>query len=212
MKPAVRPASDWHAGHAFTLRDGRSALVRSAQPSDALPLWEVNRAVTAAGVGVTRLPDELDKPESKIVEDFKEWTEGVHSGRGGNMAVALVEGVHAGSGVVRRHTPSRMRHWGHIGLGIAPEYQGLGLGRAVMLRLIDWAVSGPGKGVTRLDLNVFADNAKAIALYHSLGFVVEGERRAAIRYEDGRHVNDLCMALLLTEARSTVPEQFRSGL
>lgn len=200
MSGAARRDDQWHAGRTITLRDGRSALVRSALPEDALPLWEVNRAVTAAGVGVTRRPDELDKPESKVIEDFKEWTDGVHSGRGGTMAVVLVEGVHAGSGVVRRHTPSRMRHWGHIGLGIAPEFQGLGLGRAVMQRLIDWAVSGPGKGVMRLDLNVFADNAKAIALYHSLGFVVEGERRAAIRYEDGRVVSDLCMALLLPDA------------
>lgn len=200
MSGAARRDDQWHAGHTITLRDGRSALVRSALPEDALPLWEVNRAVTAAGVGVTRGTDELDKPESKVIEDFKEWTEGVHSGRGGNMAVALVEGAYAGSGVVRRHTPSRLRHWAHIGLGIAPAFQGLGLGRAVMQRLIDWAVSGPGKGVTRLDLNVFADNTKAIALYRSLGFVIEGERRAAIRYEDGRVVNDLCMALLLPDA------------
>ena len=200
MSAAASGDATWHAGRAFTLRDGRSALVRSALPGDALPLWEVNRAVTAAGVGVTRLPDELDKPEHKVIEDFKEWTEGVHSGRGGTMAVVLVEGVHAGSGVVRRHTPSRMRHWGHIGLGIAPAFQCVGLGRAVMQRLIDWAITGPGRGVTRLDLNVFADNAKAIALYQSLGFVIEGERRAAIRYEDGRHVNDLCMALLLPDS------------
>ncbi len=179
------------------LKDGRIGVIRHVTNADAIPAWESHRAVTAAGIGVTRSLRELDKPEQQIIEEFREYTEGVHSGKGGCMIAAEVEGAFAGSGVVRRLRPSRLRHSAHIGLGIRPEYQGLGLGRAIMLALIDWARKGEGRGVTRLDLNVFADNRRAVALYESLGFVTEGRRRNMIRYEDGTYTDDLCMALLV---------------
>ncbi|MDX2115628.1 MAG: GNAT family protein [Planctomycetota bacterium] len=179
------------------LKDGRVAVLRRARPEDALAAYACNRAVVAAGVGVTRSLKELDKTEERIIEDFREWTDGVHSGAGGCMLMGWVGDELAGSGVIRRHQPSRLRHVGHIGLGIHPAYQGLGLGRGVMVGLLDWARRGPARGITRVDLNVFADNERAIALYASLGFEIEGRRRRAIRYEDGRYADDLTMGLLL---------------
>ena len=45
----------------------------------------------------------------------------------------------------------------------------------------------------RVELSVFTDNERAVRLYESLGFVVEGtERFAAIR--DGRYADEYLMA------------------
>jgi hypothetical protein len=52
-----------------------------------------------------------------------------------------------------------------------------------------------GRGVERIELEVFASNATAIALYRRLGFVTEGVRRRA-RMLDGQHDDNLMMALL----------------
>lgn len=177
------------------LKNGQRAIIRPARLEDAQRAWECNRAVVAAGVGVTRSIAECDKSPQKVEADFHEWIDGVHSGPGGCMLLAEIGEIVAAAGVIRRMQPSRLRHVAHIGLGVHPKHQGLGLGRALMEGLIGWARTAPGPPIARVDLYVFADNARAIALYRSLGFVEEGRRVGYIRYEDGRFTDDVMMAL-----------------
>lgn len=160
-------------------------------------LHACNRAVIAAGIGSTRSLDELDKTAEQILDDTRIWVKGPRTGANGCMVVAELNSQIVGAGVIHRMAQARLRHCAHIGIGIRPEGQGLGLGRAVMEELIWWATNGQGTGITRLDLAVFADNTRAIRLYESLGFDHEGRRRNMIRYEDGRHIDDLIMARLL---------------
>jgi putative acetyltransferase len=50
-------------------------------------------------------------------------------------------------------------------------------------------------GVLRIELTVYDDNARAIALYRKFGFEIEGRHRGyALR--DGRYVDALTMARL----------------
>lgn len=180
----------------FTTRAGRAALLRLPTLSDAPMLHACNRAVVAAGVGTTRAPHELDKTAEQILEDTRIWVEGPRTGADGCMVVALLDEQIVGSGAIHRMPQTRLRHTAHIGIGIRPEGQGQGIGRAIMEELLWWASDGPAKGIRRVDLAVFADNTKAIRLYESLGFEHEGRRRSMIRYEDGREVDDLIMAKL----------------
>ena len=53
------------------------------------------------------------------------------------------------------------------------------------------------KGLTRIELEVFAANTRAIALYRKFGFVEEGRKRQA-RYLDGAYEDAILMALLKT--------------
>jgi putative acetyltransferase len=53
---------------------------------------------------------------------------------------------------------------------------GGGIGVGLLSALIDSAE--PRLGLTRLQLTVFADNQRAIALYQRFGFAVEGTLRA----------------------------------
>jgi RimJ/RimL family protein N-acetyltransferase len=178
------------------MKDGRTALVRPVRLEDAPALHDCHLEVAAAGVGMTRLLPDCRKTPEEIEAQAREFVD-LFEKRGGCALVAEVEGHLAGSGLIRRPARSRLQHTGHIGIGISPRFQGLGLGRAIMEGLIAWARSLGPRIVTRIDLDVFADNTKAIRLYESLGFVVEGRRRRAIRYEDRREIDDLMMALLL---------------
>lgn len=80
--------------------------------------------------------------------------------------VALAGGVVLGYGMLRGWdegyaVPS-------LGIAIAPAARGIGLGRALMLYLHAEAAR---RGAPRIRLKVYPDNAHAVALYRSLGYV-----------------------------------------
>jgi RimJ/RimL family protein N-acetyltransferase len=84
------------------------------------------------------------------------------------------------------------RHVGHLGIGVLPEYRGQGLGKELMQRALDDAFS---KGIERVELGVFASNARATALYRRFGFALEGRKRRAWCCE-GRYEDMLVMGVL----------------
>lgn len=87
----------------------------------------------------------------------------------------------------------RRAHVRGLGIGIAPEWQGRGLGRRMIERLLDWADNWGG--VLRVELHVHADNERAMALYRKLGFVEEG-RHKGYALKGGRYVDSFSMARL----------------
>src|SRR5262245_1592174 len=64
------------------------------------------------------------------------------------------------------------RHAGSFGMGVDRDYRGQGLGRRLLERAIAEAKSWPD--FCRLELGVTPWNTRAIELYRSLGFVLEG--------------------------------------
>jgi L-phenylalanine/L-methionine N-acetyltransferase len=93
------------------------------------------------------------------------------------------------------HPPqaTRRAHAAGIGMAVAREAQGQGVGTALMAALIDWADNWAR--LLRLELTVYTDNPRAIALYDKFGFVREGTHRAyALR--NGVFVDAHCMARL----------------
>ena len=87
----------------------------------------------------------------------------------------------------------RMRHVGSIGMAVRDDWQGKGVGTALMEAALDLANNW--LNLTRIELSVYVDNAPAIALYKKLGFEVEGtHRRFALR--KGEYVDAFSMARL----------------
>ena len=87
----------------------------------------------------------------------------------------------------------RRKHAGAIGICVHEEWQGKGVGTALMRAMLDFADNW--LNLTRLELEVFADNAAAIHLYERFGFEVEGTlRQHALR--NGRYVDSTMMARL----------------
>jgi putative acetyltransferase len=94
-------------------------------------------------------------------------------------------GLHPAGPMLRR------RHVMMLGISVAREAQGQGIGRALMQALCDFADNW-GQ-VLRLELQVFTDNTRAVALYKSLGFVPEGVHRGH-SMRDGVYVDSMSMA------------------
>ncbi|MBY4629323.1 GNAT family N-acetyltransferase [Rhizobium croatiense] len=96
---------------------------------------------------------------------------------------------------ISRHFFPSHAHRGNLGMGILPAYRGKGLGR----RLIETTLRAAQKsGFARVELNVYEDNARAIALYEKTGFAREGIVRRAARI-DGRFIDAISMAFLFDE-------------
>jgi L-phenylalanine/L-methionine N-acetyltransferase len=96
-------------------------------------------------------------------------------------------GLHSNVG-----SPRRAHAWG-LWLAVRDDWQGKGVGTKLMEALIDLADNW--LGALRIELNVYTDNARAIALYRRFGFVEEGVYRAyALR--EGVLVDSLAMARL----------------
>jgi putative acetyltransferase len=84
------------------------------------------------------------------------------------------------------------RHMAVLGMSVDRGHRNMGVGSALMARGIQWAQE---KGIVRLELNVYADNAPAIHLYQKYGFEIEGRRRM-YAYQRGRYYDMLIMSRL----------------
>ena len=85
-----------------------------------------------------------------------------------------------------------MAHVGDLFMGLKPEWRGQGLGE----RLLREALAAADTfGYRRIELGVFAGNARAAALYRKAGFVEEGIKRRAILI-DGVFHDEIIMARL----------------
>jgi RimJ/RimL family protein N-acetyltransferase len=104
--------------------------------------------------------------------------------------VAVVDGRIVGSLTVE---PSPFG-FGELGMEVAREWRGQGVGSALVAAAIDWARE---RGLHKLSLAVWPHNAAAIALYRKFGFVDEGRRPKHMRRASGELWDLLEMGLLL---------------
>lgn len=158
--------------------------VRHSEPEDYEALHRIfsgRRAI--AGTLQLPLP-----PAERWRKRLAEPSEDLHS------LVACVEDEVVGSlGLETHSTRWRMRHTGHIGMAVRDDWQGKGIGTALMEAALDLADNW--LGLTRIELTVYTDNAAGIALYEKFGFEVEGTHRR-FAFRDGGYVDAYSMARL----------------
>ena len=108
--------------------------------------------------------------------------------------VAVVDGRVVGMlGLHTYPNRPRRRHAGALGMGIHDEWQGKGLGSALMRAGVEMA--DRWLNLIRLELEVYTDNEPAIRLYERFGFEREGTLRQ-YAFRDGRYVDAYMMARL----------------
>ncbi|WP_027309341.1 GNAT family N-acetyltransferase [Caloramator sp. ALD01] len=96
-------------------------------------------------------------------------------------------------GVVGLHINAslRARHSASVWIMVHKDYQGMGIGKALLKEVLDLADNW--LKLVRVELSVFVDNERAINLYKSLGFQIEGTKKyAAIK--NGEYADEFIMA------------------
>lgn len=111
---------------------------------------------------------------------------------GDPQLVALAGGEVIGWCDVLRGTQGGHRHIGTLGMGLVPEWRGRGIGRALITETIARARA---VGMSRIQLDVYTTNTRALALYESVGFGREGVKRKAFLTQ-GRVDDAIMMAIV----------------
>lgn len=107
--------------------------------------------------------------------------------------VALSDGKVVGNIGLEQYSRVRQRHVGGIGMGVALDWQGRGVGSMLMAAVLE--VADNWMSLRRVELTVFFDNEAALGLYRKFGFEAEGRLRDyAVR--DGVYVDVFSMARL----------------
>jgi L-phenylalanine/L-methionine N-acetyltransferase len=96
-------------------------------------------------------------------------------------------------------TRPRRKHVGQIGMAVRDDYQGQGVGTALMQAAVDMADNW--LNLLRIELEVFTDNEPAVQLYKKFGFVIEGTL-TKYGFRDGEYVDVYAMARFRSERAS----------
>ena len=109
--------------------------------------------------------------------------------------IAFVDGKVAGTaGIDAIGAQYKVAHRAEFGIGILKEYWGLGIGRALMEACIHCAKTA---GYAQLELEVVAENARAISMYQTAGFVEYGRNPKGFRSRNAGYQELISMRLEL---------------
>ena len=169
------------------LTGGVELLVRNAVASDARALRETMRRTHSETDYLLSYPDEQgtdEEREARLLEEAE---------RCGNQVelVAIVDGRIVGSaGVEAVGSRRKVAHRARFGISVLKEQWGMGIGRVLTEACIDCARRA---GYAQLELDVVADNERAMSLYRRAGFEEYGRnprgyRSASAGYQELVHM------------------------
>ncbi|MFZ1879801.1 MAG: GNAT family N-acetyltransferase [Gaiellaceae bacterium] len=156
---------------------GAPVRIQPAEDTDRLPLATLFAAVAEERDGIAT------EPPVDVEARAASWTlDGTLVAVAGDQIVGSL------------HVDASRFGFGEIGMAVARDWRGRGVGTALLAAAIEWARE---RGLHKLSLSVFAHNAGAIGLYRKVGFVEEGRRVKHYRRASGELWDVIEMGLLL---------------
>lgn len=155
--------------------------IRPIRSSDAA---DISRLRRTPGV----FENTLGLPSTRV-EESEKYLSGL--GNSDFLFAATVDGVFAGYAGLHVNGHPRLSHSGSLGILVDVPYQGMGIGRRLMTQLLD--IADNWLMLVRVELTVFTDNERAVALYKKMGFVEEGIKRYAAK-RGGIYTDEYIMA------------------
>ncbi len=167
-----------------------TCTIRNPEPDDAEQMITHIQAVDTESLFLAREPGEFSmspEAERKYLEDAK-------NSEFDLFLVAEIHGEIIASCVVRINPRKRYRHKAELAIAVQKAYWSMGIGRKLMNAAISWAKE---QGLAKLELGVDTENQRALSLYSSLGFEIEGTIRKERRMADETFRDGYRMGLML---------------
>ena len=159
----------------ITLKDGRECLLRHGTEQDGQALLDTFLLTHEQTDWLLSYPDEKTLTVRQEAEFLREKAESPDE----IEILAVLDGKvigSAGFGSVGRK--EKVKHRAEFGISVEKSFWGLGIGRELTRACIDCARAA---GYAQLELEVVADNERAVALYESEGFVEYGRNPRGFR-------------------------------
>lgn len=172
------------------LKNGKEVLIREAAQEDAQSMIEFYNIVG----GETDFLSFGKNEFSMSLHDYENFIESTKADHHSIILLATMDDKIISIASITSSPKARTKHVGTLGIVIAEEHCGFGLGRKLMEELIEWARGN--SSTKKIHLVTREDNDKAIELYKKVGFKEEGLLEQDT-YINGKYYNTLIMGLML---------------
>lgn len=167
----------------LTIKVGKKEiLLRNPKPEDAQMLIHYLKVTCGETHFLAKEPEEVNM----TIRQEEEFIKNSIKSDKDMMLLGFMEGKYVGNCSFSGSTALRYRHRATIGIALYQKYTGIGIGRAMLETLIEIAKK---EGYEQLELEVVADNKRAIHLYESLGFQIYGRLPDNMKYKDGTYAD-----------------------
>lgn len=172
------------------LKNNTIAIFRSPTKHDAAQMMEYLHTTCKETNFLTREPEEAILP----IEKEERFLNSIYQSKTDLMIACEINGKIIGNCNLNRYTKLRMQHRAEVGIAICKEFLGLGIGNYMFSELIRISKE---LGIKQLELEVIADNNRAIKLYEKFGFYTVGEKPNSLCLKDGTMLKELSMIKVL---------------
>lgn len=152
----------------ITLKNGVECCIRNGEEQDGQAVLDLFNLVIGETDYLRSYPGEA----SFNAEQESQFLKGKAESENEIQLVAVVDGAVVGTaGITAIGTKYKVRHRAEFGVSVAKDFWGLGIGQAFMTACIECARAA---GYSQLELEVVAENARAVSMYQKAGFVEYG--------------------------------------
>ena len=161
---------------------------RTAVIEDINRLVELYKSVARAEGGIVRLEHEITDDYVRNFCEKSLETGLIIVGEHPDDPDILVAEIHA-----YKHGVKAFDHvLGNLTIVVHPDFQGKKIGRTILTIFLE-EVGRNHQNIGRVELITRETNAKAIALYQAMGFIIEGRLEMRIKGNDGHYEADIPM-------------------
>lgn len=152
----------------ITLKSGKTCILRNGTKEDAKAVYEIFQKTHEETDFLLSYPEETTMTVEGEGEFLQEKTNAPREVE----ILAIVDGqVVATAGIHALGSKYKVKHRADFGISVLQAYWNEGIGKALTESCIACAKEA---GYTQLELDVVAENDRALALYRSLGFIEYG--------------------------------------
>jgi RimJ/RimL family protein N-acetyltransferase len=180
----------------YSDRNGVPYVVREGSEFDGTALYDYKSKIFAETEMLLQAPDDFESDpdrEAIFLRRFRASQNSIY-------LIACREDVIVGTLSLFGGPYRRTRHVAQLGMGVLQESWGLGIGGVLMAESMTWARNNPL--LSKIGLQVYDTNTRAIKLYEKKGFQKEGLLKGDVQLDDGTLVDLVVMSCFLEEVSS----------
>lgn len=160
----------------------RELKIRCATHDDAQMLIDYLKETCGETKFLVKEPEEIQL----TLEQEYGFIDGNNNSEDSLLLLGFLDGEYVGNCSLMGKKTLRAKHRAGVGIAFKLKYTNQGIGKIMLGKLVEVAIE---KGLEQLELEVVADNARAIHVYESLGFKITGTLPDNMKYKDGTYAD-----------------------